>query len=421
VTRWREVTLGEVADVSTGQSAPQDVKHFGGSNRFVRVKHLDLGSHSVVGYDSITDEAVADLNLRLFPKGTIVFPKSGASIRLEKRALLPFDAYLVSHLAAVQPSPDLVDPLFLFYALRRHRFAAGKSDGYPTLKISEVRTTRVSMPPMSDQQAIAGVLRTIEQAREATEAVLVAAREVKRSLVRHLYSYGSRLQTGTGALTSPGPYGEVREDWRVARLGDVVRAGGGLLQTGPFGSLLHASEYVPDGVPFVMPKDLTADGSISTNSVARLSSAAAKRLHRYRARPGDVLVGRRGEIGRRGIVPAEGDGWVCGTGCLLVRCGENLDPTFLCQLLELPAARAWLRDHAVGATMANLSTTILASLPVVVPPIAEQRWIASSLAAADRKVAVEQEVRTALAALLESVADALLTGRSSIESVKAAE
>jgi restriction endonuclease S subunit len=88
---WEVVKLGDVAKISSGQSAPQGTKYFGGNNPFVRVQHIDINSNSIKNWDSITDEAVRKFKLKLFHKGTIVFPKSGASVYLEKRAILPIN------------------------------------------------------------------------------------------------------------------------------------------------------------------------------------------------------------------------------------------------------------------------------------------------------------------------------------------
>ncbi|WP_460414365.1 restriction endonuclease subunit S, partial [Thermus oshimai] len=135
---WQVVRLGEVATIASGGSAPQGNRYFGGPYPFVRVQHLDVDNDMVRRWDLITDKAVKRYKLKLFPKGTIVFPKSGAAIRLEKRAMLPVDAYLVSHLCAVLPDESRVLGLFAFYALRNVRFAETKAEGYPTLRLSEL-------------------------------------------------------------------------------------------------------------------------------------------------------------------------------------------------------------------------------------------------------------------------------------------
>jgi type I restriction enzyme, S subunit len=162
---WTEARLGDVAEISSGGPAPQRHDDFGGTNPFVRVSHLG-DNHRIRGCDWITDEAVARHRLKLFPRGTIVLPKSGASIRLEKRAILPFDSYVVSHLATVRAS-GAVDTDFLFFSLIRRHFADGKADGYPTLRVSEIRDAEIVVPPLAEQRAIARVLSTIRRGQEA--------------------------------------------------------------------------------------------------------------------------------------------------------------------------------------------------------------------------------------------------------------
>ena len=75
--------MGEIADVSSGGSAPQGDKFFDGENPFIRVQHIEQASDSINRYDLITDEAVKELKLKKYQSGTIVF-KNGASIYLEK-------------------------------------------------------------------------------------------------------------------------------------------------------------------------------------------------------------------------------------------------------------------------------------------------------------------------------------------------
>ncbi len=113
-----------------------------------------------------------------------------------------------------------------------------------------------------------------------------------------------------------------------------------------------------------MPKDLTPMGTINTDSVARIRKDDYQRLARYHLRTGDLLLGRRGEIGRRGLVTLNEDGWVCGSGCLRIRPGDALDPSFLSQAFELPSLRNWLATNAIGTTVANLSAEITERLPI---------------------------------------------------------
>ncbi len=183
----------------------------------------------------------------------------------------------------------------------------------------------------------------------------------------------------------------------MTTLGEIC--GGGGVQTGPFGSQLHAADYVEDGVPVIMPQDLV-DGRIDTANVARVSEDDAQRLGRHRVEPGDIVYSRRGDIRRRVLIKQTQAGWLCGTGCLRVRIGDGTRPDYVATYLGHPAVQDWIERHAVGATMLNLNTKILSALPVVLPSPDEQKQITSVLGALDDKI----DSNRRLARLLEQIA-----------------
>lgn len=169
-------------------------------------------------------------------------------------------------------------------------------------------------------------------------------------------------------------------EWEDVTLGTVCADG--VIQTGPFGSQLHASDYRLSGVPVVMPQDLHG-GRVSEASIARVSEQDAERLSRHRLRSGDIVYSRRGDVTRNALVGAREEGWLCGTGCLLVRPGGKTDSRWLAYWLMTPWTREWITRHAVGATMPNLNTSILAAVPVSLPRLDEQKGIAAVLGALD--------------------------------------
>jgi len=129
----------------------------------------------------------------------------------------------------------------------------------------------------------------------------------------------------------------------------------------------------------VMPKDIL-DGRVSESSIARVGEEHVLRLSQHRLRSGDIVYGRRGDIGRRALVTEREDGWLCGTGCLRISLGNSvLDPQFLFFYLGHPNVIAWIANQAVGATMPNLNTSILQSVPIRYPELEVQRRVASVL------------------------------------------
>jgi type I restriction enzyme S subunit len=186
-------------------------------------------------------------------------------------------------------------------------------------------------------------------------------------------------------------------------LGDICDEVGGIIRTGPFGSQLHESDYRDEGTPMVMPKNII-DGKVSTEDIALLSDEDMLRLAQHKLKTGDIVYGRRGDIGRRALVAERENGWLCGTGCLRISLGDTvLDPTFLYYYLGETRVVAWIAQQAVGATMPNLNTDIVRSIPITYPPLPTQRKIAAILSAYDDLIANN----TRRIALLEALAQTL--------------
>lgn len=167
--------------------------------------------------------------------------------------------------------------------------------------------------------------------------------------------------------------------WASVTLGEVSTN----IQTGPFGSQLHQSDYSDGGVPVVMPKDLV-DGHISEDSIARVSMSHVDRLSRHKIEVGDILYSRRGDVGRCAFATEVEQGWLCGTGCLRVTIDQSKAiPKFIFYQLQKAETIGWIEKHAVGSTMLNLNTSIFGSVPIELPSMAEQQMIVHVLSAYD--------------------------------------
>ena len=197
--------------------------------------------------------------------------------------------------------------------------------------------------------------------------------------------------------------GEIPDHWEFTTLGEICQRGGGNIQTGPFGSQLHASDYVAVGVPSIMPTNI-GENRIIEDGIVRITEKDANRLGQHRLRAGYIIYSRRGDVEKRALIREREEGWFCGTGCLKVRLGSGVvDPLFASLFLGHPAIREWIVRHAVGATMPNLNTTIMSEVPFALPPLAEQNAIAGVIGALDDKI----ELNRRMNATLEAMARAL--------------
>jgi len=177
--------------------------------------------------------------------------------------------------------------------------------------------------------------------------------------------------------------------WSVMSLGELVDGSDGAIKTGPFGSQLHQSDYLSpgeDGVPVVMPRDMV-DGRLDYGSMARIPAAKAEGLSVHITRPGDVLLARRGDIGRGVLIQEADAGVLCGTGSLRVSLqGSELLPEFLFRYLSTVAGRHELEGKAVGSTMPNINADIVRSMEVRFPPKDAQQRVVGLLRSYDELI-----------------------------------
>lgn len=196
----------------------------------------------------------------------------------------------------------------------------------------------------------------------------------------------------------------LRADWDQTTLGEICARQNGSIQTGPFGSQLHTSDYKEFGTPVVMPTNI-GDSGIDETGIARISQEDVNRLSQHVLKKGDIVFSRRGDVTKNALVRTRETGWFCGTGCLKVRVGDESIATadFISQYLRLPSIKEWLVRHAVGATMPNLNTGILAAVPVTLPSLDEQKQIAKILDDFDHKIELNRQTNQTL----EQIAQAL--------------
>lgn len=186
----------------------------------------------------------------------------------------------------------------------------------------------------------------------------------------------------------------------LSTLGEICDRTGGSVQTGPFGSQVHQADYKDDGVPVVMPQDIIND-RISTERIAHIDDALANKLERHLLVEGDIVFPRRGEISKRAIVDKSQVGYFCGTGCLKISVTPvEILPKWFFYFLGQEHIVKWIEGKAIGATMLNLNTGILRSLPVQYPGIDSQIRIVECLSAYDDLIAINQR----RIALLENAA-----------------
>jgi type I restriction enzyme S subunit len=299
------------------------------------------------------------------------------------------------HVAIIRPHPDRLSPRFLQYLLvsstyKDRLLSAGEGAGATrqALTKAQLQSFLVEFPESLQEQA-----RIVAILDEAFEGIATA----KAHAERNLRSAREVRDTFLAAQFSPAPH------WISGPLSAFVES----VSTGPFGSVLHKSDYVANGVPLVNPINIV-DGDIVPTDEKQVDAATALRLRSYLLRSGDIVVGRRGEIGRCAVVSDVQEGWLCGTGCFFIRPSSRVQPSFMAHLIRSARYRARLEALSTGTTMQNLSNGALSGLEVVLPDLAEQKRLLAEIDAMSAQTDLLREVYERKLAALDELQQSLL-------------
>lgn len=217
------------------------------------------------------------------------------------------------------------------------------------------------------QQAIMGKLTERDPADEPASELLKRIQTEKMRLIKE-----GKLKKGkpSSPITEDDVPFEIPEGWEWARFSDLMLS----FSTGPFGTMLHKSDYVQDGIPLVNPANIVGK-SIVPSKKMMVSADTAERLNAYRLESGMLVMGRRGEMGRCAVVSERQAGWLCGTGSFFMRPATSLCADYLLLFFSTSYARKYLEGESIGSTMNNLNHKILMRIPVPLPSLAEQQRI----------------------------------------------
>ena len=208
------------------------------------------------------------------------------------------------------------------------------------------------LPTLVEQKRIVAILD------EAFESIAAVKANAEKNLQNARAVYESYLSS---AFSNDG------KGWQRKKLNEIAEN----ISTGPFGTMLHKSDYIYAGIPLVNPMNIVNSRVVPSKKMM-VSEETRERLKAYMLRAGDVVIGRRGELGRCALVTATEEGWLCGTGSFFVRLSPKMNGEFFVALFGSQKFREILEASSVGTTMSNLNHGILNSLELPVPPIAEQ-------------------------------------------------
>jgi type I restriction enzyme, S subunit len=398
------------------------------------IRGQNMGGKWVSGeFAFVSAEKAGRLSQNLARPGDLVFTQRGTLGQVSIVPRGPYDEYVVSQSQMkITVDPTKADVSFLYYLFRtpaqlRYIFNSAIQTGVPHTNLGILKATPIDLPPLSIQKDIAAMVGALDDRIALLRETNATLEAIAQALFKSWFVDFDPVRTKQQGLSPAGmdeataalfpdsfeesALGLVPKGWACIDLTVLTKRFGGSIQTGPFGSQLHASDYVESGVPVVMPKDIV-NRRATTDSVARIGAADADRLSRHKLQAGDIVFSRRGDVERHALITEREVGWLCGTGCLLLRPGHLWEsPGYLSMLLDAPRARTWLVQHAVGATMPNLNTGILGSVPVVLPSTSVLRAFEELMSVTEQQRSRNASMSETLATLRDTLLPRLISGQ----------
>jgi type I restriction enzyme, S subunit len=431
---WKTVSLESLYDFGSGLSKPRE--EFGFGHGFLSFKDVFHNYFVPLTLSQLVNSTEKEQQACSIIRGDVFLTRTSETmdeLGMSCVALKNYEAATFNGFTKrLRPKANSgIVPEYAGYYFRSSKFrrdvtAMSSLSTRASLNNEMLARLTIDIPPVEVQTAIGSILKALDDKIELNRRMNTTLDAMARALFQSWFvnfdpvraKLDGRSPAGLDEATAalfPASFqesslGQIPHGWETTTLGKICEAGGGNIQTGPFGTQLHASDYVPEGVPSIMPSDLR-DNRIDASTIARIREEDAKRLSAYRVQVGDVVYSRRGDVERRSLIRVAENGWLCGTGCLRVRFGaRGLNPHFGAAYLGTSESRAWVVRHAVGATMPNLNTSILGALPMIVPPSKLQSRFAEIVSFWDELGTIKLEQSCTLATLRDSLLPQLLSG-----------
>ncbi len=202
--------------------------------------------------------------------------------------------------------------------------------------------------------------------------------------------------------------GVIPDEWAAKSVRELAQ-----IKTGPFGTLLKASEYSDsEGVPLISVGEIGAGRFKVTEHTPLAPIAVVRRLPQYVLRTGDIVFGRKGAVERSALVSETEDGWFLGSDGIAIRPRDDCHPPYLAAQFQSHDIQSWLLQNATGTTMASLNQEILGRVQVPIAPLPEQRAIVEALSDVDGLIEALEELVAKKRAIKQSAMQRLLTGKT---------
>ena len=402
---WQHQKLDELCELVRDHIQPSAAAGL----PYVGLEHIDPGEPTLKRWGDPEDVRSAKTR---FASGDILYGKLRPY--LDKSALSPFDGICSTDILVLRAQGDRAIAEFLVSAIHtkpflEHAVSTTAGVNHPRTSWNALKVHALAVPPVPEQRAIAGVLRTVQGTKEACERVLAATRQLKQSLLHHFFTYGPvPFPQAAHVPLKETEVGPMPVHWSMVSMGDIET----FMQYGTS----SRCESGGSGLPVLRIPNVVG-GRIDTADLKYLAASPTE-IERHLLQRGDLLFvrtnGVRENVGRCAVYLGSPARSLFASYLIRARLApDRALPEFVQLFTETSTGRASFTGRASGAADGkfNINTQTIRSTILPLPPLPEQREIAAQLSALDAKLAAEESRRAALAALFQSLLHHLMTGR----------
>lgn len=289
------------------------------------------------------------------------------------------------HLALIKPNRDLVDPVYLAKQLgseQTTRYFGRLANGSTRygLTYRSIASTPVRLAPLPQQQRIAEILSTVDEAIEQTEALIAKAQQIKSGLMHDLFTRGvtpdgqPRLSCEDAPqLYKESSLGWIPKEWECLPIEELLANTSSPMRSGPFGSALLKDELVNEGVPMLGIDNIYPECFVDTYK-RHVTKRKFLELSRYAVFPGDVVITIMGTVGRCCVVPGDFEIGLSSKHLWTMTFDRGkVLPDLVCWQLNYSSwVHSWFDRQSQGAVMDAIQSSTLRKLRLPIAPMPEQ-------------------------------------------------
>ena len=364
---WEKNKLGNLAVIKSGISPSKYELKTTGSLPFLKVEDLNNCRKYQFNSRVYSESLKNSIN-----KNSVIFPKRGAAIRLNKVRINKVAALMDSNLMALLPNTELLNTEFLYYKIMLDGlYKIADTSTIPQINNKHILPYKLNLPILPEQQKIAAFLTAVDNKIEQLSKKQELLGEYKKGLTQQIFSQAIRFKAGDG---SDFP------DWKEKKLENVLkRTSTGLNPRQNF-KLGYGENY------YVTIKNIS-NGKLDFSKCERIDENAMTMIaNRSDLSKGDLIMSSIGNVGESYLLDKEPENWNINESVFMLRASELMLPQFLYFIITNEQSKWYLESNSTGSSFKSIKLGELKLLPLGLPSLEEQTKIANFLSSIDTKI-----------------------------------